>query len=151
MNIQKKNIALKHLLINGEKKIGLKFYPDKVIQALIKELPSPKWSKEFSMVYLSNTPKNFNLIFSTFKGVAWINLSAFSSKRALVHENQLLSVDSYRKRVLKPGFKSCPEVFLQKLELKGYVYRYTYTHVSKNHKNEYSKSKKTLHIYLLIH
>ena len=130
MNIQKKNIALKHLLINGEKKIGLKFYPDKVIQALIKELPSPKWSKEFSMVYLSNTPKNFNLIFSTFKGVAWINLSAFSSKRALVHENQLLSVDSYRKRVLKPGFKSCPEVFLQKLELKGYALNTAHTYIA---------------------
>ena len=80
MNSQKKNIALKHLLINGEKKIGLKFYPDKVIQALVKELPSPKWSNEFSMVYLPNTPIMFNLIFSTFKGIAWINLSSFSTK-----------------------------------------------------------------------
>ena len=116
----KKNIALKHLLIDGKKQIGLKFYPDKVIQALVKELPSPKWSNEFNMVYLPNTSEMFNLIFSTFKGVAWINLSSFSSKRSLVNENPLLTVDSYRNRKLAIGFKPCPEEFLQKLELKHY-------------------------------
>ena len=120
MNSSKKNIALKHLLIDGKKQIGLKFYPDKVIQALVKELPSPKWSNEFSMVYLPNTSEMFNLIFSTFKGVAWINLSSFSSKRSLVNENPLLTVDSYRNRKLAIGFKPCPEEFLQKLELKHY-------------------------------
>ena len=120
MNNSKKNIALKHLLIDGKKQIGLKFYPDKVIQALVKELPSPKWSNEFNMVYFLNTPENFNLIFSTFKGVAWINLSSFSTKRSLKNENQLITVDSYRNRKLAVGFRSCPEEFLQKLELKRY-------------------------------
>ena len=32
-------INLKHLLIDNQKQIGLQFYPNKVIQALIKELP----------------------------------------------------------------------------------------------------------------
>ncbi len=45
-------ITLKHLLIENQKQIGLKFYPNKVIQALIKELPNPKWSNEFGMVYI---------------------------------------------------------------------------------------------------
>ena len=38
-------IILKHLLIENKKMIGLQFDPDKVIQALIKELSNPKWSK----------------------------------------------------------------------------------------------------------
>lgn len=81
MKSSKKTIALKHLLIDNKKQIGLKFYPDKVIHALIKELPEPKWSQEFGMVYITNSTENFNLIFSLFKGVAWINLSSFSTKR----------------------------------------------------------------------
>ena len=89
MSSQKKNITLKHLLINGEKKIGLKFYPDKVIQALIKELPTPKWSKEFSMVYLPNTPKITDLIFSKFKGVAWINSGNFFNIWFPIHRTNM--------------------------------------------------------------
>lgn len=116
----KKNIALKHLLIDGRKQIGLKFYPDKVIHALIKELPHVKWSQKFGMVYTPNTPQNFNLIFSTFKGVAWINLSSFSTKKILKNENQSITVDTYRNRELAVGYKSCPEEFLRKLELKHY-------------------------------
>ena len=130
MNNTKKNIALKHLLIDGRKQIGLKFYPDKVIQALVKELPSPKWSNEFSMVYLLNTPVNFDLIFSIFKGVAWINLSSFSTKRSLTNENPLLTVDSYRNRNLEPNYKSCPEAFLRKLELKRYALNTARTYIS---------------------
>ena len=49
-----KQISLKHLLINEQKCIGIQFYPDKVIQALIKGLPNPKWSTQFSMVFLVN-------------------------------------------------------------------------------------------------
>ncbi|WP_348637352.1 hypothetical protein [Aquimarina sp. 2201CG14-23] len=58
-----KHITLKHILINQQKMIGLQFYPDKVIQALIKELPNPRWSTLFNMVYIANTRKNQGLIF----------------------------------------------------------------------------------------
>lgn len=120
MNSSKKNIVLKHLLIDGKKQIGLKFHPDKVIHALIKELPKAKWSQKFGMVYTPNTPQNLKLIFSLFKGVAWINLSSFSTKRELTNENQLITVDMFRNRKMAVGFKSCPEEFLRKLELKRY-------------------------------
>ncbi|WP_221409557.1 hypothetical protein [Marinoscillum furvescens] len=36
---------MKHLVINNERMIGIKFYPDKVIQALIKTL--------FSLLFLA--------------------------------------------------------------------------------------------------
>ncbi|KAA1243377.1 tyrosine-type recombinase/integrase [Aquimarina sp. RZ0] len=47
--------------------IGLQCYPDKVIQALIKELPNPRWSKEFAMVYIINTKENLNHVFEKFR------------------------------------------------------------------------------------
>lgn len=70
---QLKRITLKHLLIDGKRQIGIQFHPDKVLQALIKELPSVKWNQEFQMAYLSNNAQNLNLIFEKFRGVAWIN------------------------------------------------------------------------------
>ena len=49
-----KHVTLKHLFIKEQQCIGLQFNADKVIQALIKELASTKWSKEFKMVYIIN-------------------------------------------------------------------------------------------------
>ena len=61
MNSPTKHITLKHLLINNQKQIGLQFYPNKVIHALIKELPNPKWSKEFGMVFLVNNKTSVHI------------------------------------------------------------------------------------------
>ena len=59
-------ITLKHLLIRGEKKIGFQFYPNKVLNAMVKSLPEVKWSKEFNMAHIPNEKQNINLILSTF-------------------------------------------------------------------------------------
>ena len=67
MENPKKSISLKHLLINNEKMIGLKFYPNKVIHALIKEIPRCKWSSKFQIVYLPNNKNNLDLIYSASK------------------------------------------------------------------------------------
>ena len=61
-----KSITLKNLLINEEKQIGIMFHPDKVIQALLKELPDIKWSKKFGMAYIPNNKLNIKLIFQLF-------------------------------------------------------------------------------------
>lgn len=104
----------------NDKQIGLQFYPDKVIQALVKELSCPKWSEEYNLVYIKNTKGNLNAIFRTFKGVAWVNCNYFFTNRP-VHEHALpLDIDSYRKRNVKPGYRVCPEEYLQKLELRKY-------------------------------
>lgn len=63
----KKVITLKNLLINGTKHIGLLFYPDKVIQALIKEIPDVRWSKKYNMPIVPNTKGHLRLIFSKYK------------------------------------------------------------------------------------
>ena len=64
---KQKSITLKHLLINGKKCVGLKFYPDKVIQALIKDIPDVKWSDEFNMPYAPNNKETIDKIFEVFR------------------------------------------------------------------------------------
>ncbi len=115
-----KHITLKHLLIREKQCIGLQFNADKVIQALIKELPEPKWSKEFNMVYLANNKSNINLIFEKFRGVAWVNCNYFYQDRKLTSDNETIDVAWFRNRLNKQSFRPCPEEYLQKLELKKY-------------------------------
>ena len=116
-----KQITLKNLLIEDVKQIGIQFYPDKIIQALVKGLPSPKWSKEFDMVYLENTKTNLNLVFQTFRGVAWINCNHFFTNKPINNGNETPDVSWYRNRIIPDGFRCCPEEYLLKLELKKYA------------------------------
>ncbi|UKM63474.1 site-specific integrase [Flavobacteriaceae bacterium GSB9] len=115
-----KHITIKHLLINNKQCIGLQFNSDKVIEALVKELPEPKWSKEFNMAYIINTKSNLNLIFEKFKGVAWINCNYFFQDRKLNSNNDTIDVAWFRNRPFKQNFRPCPEEYLKKLELKKY-------------------------------
>ncbi|WP_418603504.1 site-specific tyrosine recombinase/integron integrase [Hwangdonia sp.] len=115
-----KHITLKHLYIKEKQCIGLQFNSDKVLQALIKELPNPKWSKEFNMAYIINTKSNLNLIFEKFRGVAWVNCNYFFQDRKLNNNNDTIDVTWFRNRAKKEKFRPCPEEFLQKLELKKY-------------------------------
>jgi len=120
MNHSSKQITLKHLLINNQKMIGIQFYPDKVIQALVKELPSPKWSNKFAMVYIENTKENMNQVFEKFRGIAWINGNSFFNERKALN-NAFIDINSYRKRIKIDSYKYVPEEYLAKLELKRYA------------------------------
>ena len=113
-----KTITLKHLLIKEEKQIGIKFYPNKIIQTIIKGLPDIAWSDKFGMAYLKNNPKNLTLIFEDFNGIAWINCTHFFPSRKTRTNNSPVTVNNFRKRELPENYRKCPEVFLQKLELK---------------------------------
>ena len=126
---KEKSITLKNLYINEQKCIGLQFYPDKVIQALIKELPTPKWSKEFNMVYVLNDKKTLDEIFNKFRGVAWVNCNQFFVNRIVKENNETLNVDWFRKRTPNPNYRTCPEEYLQKLELKRYANNTVKTYV----------------------
>lgn len=116
----KLSISIKHLMIGGKKMIGLKFYPNKVINALIKELPNVKWSSEFEMAYIPNNKTNLNTIYSIFKGVAWIDGKYFYVNKPIHKNNKEISVDEYRRRKTVNNWRFCPEDFYQKLELKKY-------------------------------
>lgn len=129
MEHKTKYVTLKHLLIGNQKQIGLQFYPNKLIQTVIKGLPNAKWSKEYNMVYIENKPNNLNLIFTDFKGVAWVNCSHFFPKHAQTKQNEAISVDQYRKRKLDKDYRACPEEFFQKLELKHYALNTSKTYI----------------------
>ncbi|MFT7036534.1 MAG: integrase/recombinase XerD [Cyclobacteriaceae bacterium] len=124
-----KNITLKHLLIKEQKQIGILFYPDKVIQALIKGLPGVKWSTQYEMAFILNNKKNLDLIFDTFKGVCWVNCSHFYPNRPINVNNEDLSVDSFRKRIPRQGWRYCPEEFYQKLEIRKYAMNTARTYI----------------------
>ena len=124
------HITLKHLLIDEQKMIGLKFYPNKVVQALIKELSSPKWSEKYNMVYLPNNQENLTKIFNKFKGVAWINCNHFFPNKPLHLENGPIDIDYFRKRKVKPGYRTCPEEFYRKLELRKYSFNTAKTYIT---------------------
>jgi site-specific recombinase XerD len=124
-----KSITLKNLLINEQKQIGIQFQPDKVVQALLKELPNIKWSKEFSMAYIPNNKLNIKLIFQKFRGVAWVNGNSFFTKKRISNENKPIDVEWFRKRKVEPNYKTCPEEYLLKLELKRYANNTVKTYV----------------------
>ncbi len=134
-----KHITLKHLLIHNQKMIGLQFYPDKVIQALIKELPNPRWSQEFSMVYIINTKENLTKVFEKFRGVAWINGNSFFKEKP-VRDNQPVDINRYRNRSKTTSYKYVPEEYLRKLELKRYALNTCKTYITQFEKfiNHYS-------------
>ncbi|MCB9426722.1 MAG: tyrosine-type recombinase/integrase [Flavobacteriales bacterium] len=137
-----KTITLKHLFIGGQKQIGLQFYPDKVIHAMIKTLPDPKWSTAFGMVYLPNTQANLDLIYHTFKGIAWVNGATFYAKKSRAKGFTPESVNCFRKRVMADGYRTCPESYLRKLELKHYAFNTSQTYINMfelfiNHYSEY--------------
>jgi integrase/recombinase XerD len=146
-NEKLRNITLKHLLIDQEKQIGIKFYPDKMVQTVIKGLPEVKWSNEFGMAYIKNNPKNLNLIFEDFKGLAWINCAYFFPKYKSKSNNNPVTVNNFRKRELPENYRKCPEEFLQKLELKQYAINTakTYIQLFEVFINHY-KSKELTHI-----
>ncbi|MFK7953546.1 MAG: site-specific tyrosine recombinase/integron integrase [Ekhidna sp.] len=118
--LKERQITLKHLCIDEKRIIGLQFHPDTVTQNLIKTLPDVKWSSFYGMAIVLNKPENLNLIFETFKGIAWVNCSHFFTNRPINAEGADLSVDSFRKRPEKKNWRYCPESFYQKLENRKY-------------------------------
>tara|TARA_R110002050_G_scaffold300660_1_gene471266 strand:- start:86 stop:1234 length:1149 start_codon:yes stop_codon:yes gene_type:complete len=123
-------VTLKHLFINEQKQIGLQFYPNKLVQTIVKGLPDVKWSEKFGMAYLANNPKNLNLVFAGFKGLVWINTSNFFSGKSKSKGESPQSVDNFRKRVLVENYRSCPEAFFQKLETKHYAFNTSKIYIS---------------------
>jgi site-specific recombinase XerD len=138
------NITLRHYIIGNEKCVGLLFYPNKVIQALIKELPGIRWSHEHQVVYVKNSSQNIDHIYDKFRGVAWINGRYFFKNKPLntmgPHHGDISWV---AKRTVTEGYKICPPEYLQKLELKRYSNSTirTYVHCFERYLNHYNNDE----------
>ena len=116
-----RSITLKHLLIKEKRYIGLQFNTDKVIHALVKQLPDVKWSNSFNMAYILNTQNNLDQIFKIFNGVVWVNCNHFFDKSTVKETNEPIDITWFRKRQLPTNYRVCPDSYLDKLELKRYA------------------------------
>ncbi|CAM4343042.1 site-specific tyrosine recombinase/integron integrase [Gillisia limnaea] len=128
--MDRKYITLKNLVIGKEKCIGMKFFTDKVLHALVNELPNIKWSEEFNMNYIPNSPAALDAIFEKFRGVAWVNCNHFFTNSGFSRNNEAIDVAWFRKRKHGDDYRRCPESYLLKLELKRYANNTVKTYVS---------------------
>ena len=124
------NITLKHLLIQEQKYIGLQFHPNKQIETLLSTFEHCQWNDQFQMYAIPNNKYNFNKIFETFRGIAWINGAHFFRGKVQMKKNEAINLDSYRKRELPASYRKCPEEYLTKLEYKRYSINTARTYIS---------------------
>ncbi len=117
-----RKVSLQHLFLEGRRSIGLKFYTDKLMEKLVKQLPEVQWSSKYRMYYIVNSPKNLALIFDTFRGKAWVDLSGF--KRNYSKQRNVLpsNLEHLKKRQKISDKRSCPEEYIDKLESLRYAY-----------------------------
>ncbi|MCD2260194.1 site-specific tyrosine recombinase/integron integrase [Psychroserpens luteolus] len=125
-----KYITLKHLLIDNKKHIGLQFNSDKVLNTLVKNLKNLEWSHKHDMFCLLNNKRNLDSIFSLFKGIAWVNTNYFFDKSNSKNLDEKFDLQWFRKRKRPSNYKTCPESFLDKLEIKRYANNTVRTYVS---------------------
>ena len=125
-----RSVTLKHLLIKEKRYIGLQFNADKVIHALVKQLPDVKWSNSFNMAYILNSKQNLNEIFKIFNGVVWVNCNHFFDKSIIKGTNEEIDITWFRKRELPANYRVCPTNYLDKLELKKYANNTVKSYVS---------------------
>ena len=112
-------ITLRHLMINGNKCIGMQFYHSIMIEALIRTLESPKWSQQYNMVYIANTPDNVYAIFRIFKGSAWVNCRYFYKNKPVFSNAKAVDLSSLKKQPTESK-EPCPAEYLELLETKRY-------------------------------
>lgn len=142
-----KVITLKHLVINNQRMIGLRFYPDKVIQELIKTLADVKWSRTYSMVCLPNTPTHYTELLKKFRGIAYLDMRYFSKRGWMGSSDPSLILKAYRKRNLTENYRSCPKEYFDELERKRYAPNTVKSYISFfEHFINFYKSKKLVEI-----
>ncbi len=121
-------ITLRHLMIADAKRIGIQFSHSKVIEALVRTLDSPKFSRQYKMPYVLNTKDNLEAIFRTFRGVAWVDCKYFYRDKPLSKQSELVDLTSLKK-ALNTGLH-CPIEYIELLERKRYSHNTARTYVS---------------------
>lgn len=110
-------LTLRHIVVDSRKAIGMQFYPNKVIHALVKTLDMPRWSKQDQMVFIVNTEQNLNAIFKTFRGVAYVNGKYFFRSKPVRKGAEETNLSELRN---KCGPDGCPAEYLDLLETMRY-------------------------------
>lgn len=113
-------ITLFHVMISNKRWIGLQFYPNKVVQALVKQLPDIRWSSEHQMACIPNEAARLKKVYALFKGVAWISGKRFYGQ-ASGKQNTVVQIKAhYSARKCDPDWKTCPQAYIDIMEQKHY-------------------------------
>lgn len=118
-------IRLNPIKINNKKFIKLTFPWTDGIKSLIKTLPNVKWSKELECIYIPDDYKSIQKVFSTFKGIAWVDTkSVFQSnnKEALTKDEEGSYEALYKK--IQHSYPKQTAIHLIALTKKLEMYRY---------------------------
>lgn len=99
----KERIQLSQLYHRGERCIRMDFPYDRDLIALVKQISGSRWSQTNRCWYVQNNPENLRMIFTAFKGAAWVDVeglknpsnTSFNSEQTTVPNQKL---QSQRKR-----------------------------------------------------
>lgn len=126
-------ITLRNILVDGNKCIGLQFFPSKRVQVFIRMLDNPRWATLYQMVFVLNTPENLKQIFETFKGEAWINCRYFFKNRP-IHTHALPTdlrlINQKNENRIASGEAACPKEYIQLLETRRYSFNTAKTYTA---------------------
>ena len=108
----------------------MQFYQDQQLEALVKQLPSVKWSDKFNMFYIANEPSNVTLLFKTFRGRAWLNGRLFFTNKPIHKGVEETDLRRIKERKYEANFRRCPTSYIQKLQIRRYAENTAKTYVS---------------------
>jgi len=117
-------VTLRNLMIEGQKCIGLQYYPVKVVDLLMETLPDIRFDAQYNMRFVVNTEKTLDLIQGKFKGIAWINYKYFYRNKPL-HPHSGGGEDFTPLKLKQQQddvLNCCPADYVRLLETKRYSY-----------------------------
>jgi len=125
-----KIITLHHVQISSKAMIGLYFKQDDVLEVLCKNLPQIVWDNESSMYCLPANQQNLQLIYQTFKGIAWISGSRFQTKKQGAKQIEEDGNLAEQIEQLKKTYLLVPESYFRELQVKNYAVNTAKSYVS---------------------
>lgn len=123
-------ITLRHLVINNQKCIGMQFFPERTVLALMKTLDNVLWDETYSMLYLPNTESHLDSIFTTFRGVAWVNCRYFFKNRPVTRDSLEVDLSSLRESTALTLHDRDMQEYINLLESRRYSLNTAKTYVS---------------------
>ncbi len=116
-------ITLRHLMFNGNKYIGLQYYPNRAIEAITSTLHQVAWSEEYAMSFIPNNQDTYKTIFALFRGVAWINCRYFFRNKPIHKNAEPVDMSALKNQAAPDGSRrQCPPEYIQLLESKRYSF-----------------------------
>ena len=125
MKYKSKLITLRHLSVDGNKMIALDYKNNPAMERLVKTLPDLKWHESSHMHYITNSQQHLDLIFTTFRGKAWVDTRFFLGKpeeRTFGKEGELESIKAFE--------AGLPDGFVEKLVNRRYSLSTSRTYIS---------------------